>query len=81
MLKLNELIGKDLTRIMEENKASDYYIHTSLKLCSPPTLKHIKTGNPTCKMIPLNTILNIYKALGQKEVDIEDKKNTLTIEF
>ena len=80
MIKINKLIGKDLTLKMEQKYISDYHIHTKLKICSPWLLKCIKNGLNE-NNIPLRVIIEIYKAIGEGEINVKDNGNTLVIKF
>jgi hypothetical protein len=76
--KLSEAIGNDLTVKMFNKGVSDYKIHTTLKICSAPTLEKIKKGKNT-KNIPLSVILKIYEAINEKNINIEENGFKLII--
>lgn len=77
--KINELIGKDLTIKMNEKNVSDYHVHTKLGLCNAPMLTRIKRGK--LNNVPLNKIIEIYKAIGCNEISVKKDNFSIRLVF
>jgi len=80
MHRINKGIGIDLSKKLTDKKISQYYIHTVLGLCSQPTLTKILKGN-NGNNIPLSKIIDIYKAIGEKEINIENNGVVFIVRF
>lgn len=78
--KIAKAIGQDLTEKMNKKKISDYYIHSNLLICTAPTLTKIKKGK-YYKSYPLDVLINIYKAIGEQNINIKDNSFTVYINF
>jgi hypothetical protein len=80
MNKVNVEIGKALTKLMEDKKVKDYHLHTTLSICTSPILTRIKRGtNKTATNFPV--IMEIYRAMGEKEINISNEGVRLLVKL
>lgn len=80
MERVYKAIGKDIEQKLKEKKVSKYHIHTSLNICSQNTLTVILKGESK-NSYPFDKVKNIYKALGEKEINISSKDFKLYVRF
>jgi hypothetical protein len=64
-----KLISKDLKLRLESSTITKYHLTENLMICSRPTLERILKGK-NGKAIPFQIVCELYKSLGEKEINI-----------
>jgi hypothetical protein len=81
MLKtISKEIGNDLRLKLANKKISEYQLYTHDKICSRGTLKNILKGNSD-NTLPMDKIIKIYKAIDEKEININTDSFKLFVSF
>jgi hypothetical protein len=77
---IHKLIANDLNSKMDAHSISKYYFHTKLGICSEPTLTRILNGKGG-KSIPFQIVCELYKAMGEKEINISSEGVRLLVKI
>jgi hypothetical protein len=78
--ELQTLIGNDIKEKMYKKAVSKYEMHRKMSVCSEPTLTRILEGE-SGKTINLDLLFKIYKALGEKEINISGEGVRLLVKI